>query len=79
MDVQVEHFSDSLELKEYLEENVTIKFIVVTSDESAQDLMKYIHSLQNVTHVFVHSTSDLNNTYPKIRNTCTPPLSALLD
>ena len=35
LDVQVENFSDSLELKGYLEENMTIKFIVVTSDESA--------------------------------------------
>ncbi len=79
LDIEVEHFSDCLELKSYLEGDMTIKYIIVTCEESAKDLMQHIHSLPNVNHVFVHSKSNLNNNYPKIRNTCTPPLSALLN
>jgi nitrate reductase NapAB chaperone NapD len=78
LDIEVEQFSDYDDVEMYLKSNMTIKFIVVTCEESAKDLMDQIHSLPNVSHVFVYSPSDLNTNYPKIRNSCTPPLSALL-
>ena len=79
LDIEIEQFSDCEDVEMYLKSNMTIKFIVVTCEESAKDLMEQIHSFPNVSHVFVYSPSDLNSKYPKIRNTCTPPLSALLN
>ena len=35
LDIEVEHFSDCLELKSYLEGDMTIKYIIVTCEESA--------------------------------------------
>ena len=75
--IEVVHFSDYHKLQSYLEGNKTINFIVVTSEENAKGLMDHINSMLNVTDVFVYSQSDLNSKYPKIRNTCTPSLSAL--
>ena len=54
-DVEVECFSDYQKLKDYLETNTIINFIVCASEENAKRLLDHIHSIQNVIDVFVYS------------------------
>ncbi len=75
-DIEINRFSKITEIESHLKSNPQTYFIVITSGSGGKDLMQRIHSLQNVTQVFIFCLNRSHHEewaekYSKIKNICT--------